>query len=64
MLACAGSLLVAHPLLLTLLPVAVDRAHARSGKHGSISMGKLNSKQYASLDGDFHLDSSFASSLE
>jgi len=64
MLACVVSLLVAHPLLLTLPPVGRWRLIARSGKHGSISMGKMNSKQYASLDGDFHLDSSFASTLE
>eukprot|EP00040_Diaphanoeca_grandis_P022485 m.120842 g.120842 ORF g.120842 m.120842 type:complete len:982 (+) comp28833_c0_seq3:239-3184(+) len=44
--------------------VVVNAYQAANQRHGSIHCGKMNAQQYATLDGDFHLDSSMAGVME
>lgn len=42
----------------------INQFQSGNARHGSILMGKMNRSQYATLDGDFHLDSNFAGDLD
>jgi len=46
------------------ISLLVNVFQAGNQRHGSVYCGKLNAQQYATLDGDFHLDSSLAGDLE